>query len=268
MVRAAAALVTLPFLHAAAQTAVLSGAVVRDTLSHGLPDATVSIPDLNRSATSDAHGEFQISGLAPGRHAVLIRHIGFNSLVDTVDFVDGKNADREYVLDASATVLDSVRVNAAKTAPHLSATMSQFEEHRKLEFGHFVTEAELRANDARKLDDVLTARMPSLRTYRPDPRHFPMLEYLSSGHGECVGTPGTAMGAMSCTPNQPCPVTLYVNGVLYYTATMSTDVPDIARFPTAEIEAVEYYVGAAQLPEQYNASGSPCGVLVLWMRER
>ena len=262
LVRLATTLLMLPLLQAAGQSAILSGAVVRDTLSHGLPGATVIIPDFNRMATSDATGEFKITGLPAGRHAVLIRHIGFNSLIDTVNFVDGQDADREYVLDPTPPTLDSVRINATKEAPRLSAKMSQFEEHRTLGFGHFVTEAELRKNDMRKLNDVLTARMPSLRTYRPDPKGAPTVEYLSSGHGQCAGF------AMTCSPNQPCPVTLYVNGVLYYAASMKMDVPDIARFPTAEIEAVEYYVGAAQVPEQYNASQSGCGVLVLWMRER
>jgi len=255
------ALLLLPFFHAAAQTAILSGAVVRDTLSNGLPDATVTIPDLNRTTTSDAKGEFKITGLPAGRHAVLVRHIGYGSLVDTVTFADGQDADREYVLDPTPTILDSVRVSATKDAPHLTAQLSQFEDHRKLGFGHFVTQDELRQNDTRKLNDVLTSRMPSLRTYRPDPKHYPTVEYLSSGQGVCAG------GAMSCAPNQPCPVTLYVNGVLYYSANMRMDVPDIARFPTADIEAVEYYVGAAQVPEQYNATQSGCGVLVLWMRE-
>jgi hypothetical protein len=99
-------------------------------------------------------------------------------------------------------------------------------------------------------------------TYRPDPKNRPTLEYLSSGRGQCAGP------AFSCSGASSCPVTLYVNGVLYYAASMGTDVPDMARFPTNEIEAVEFYAGGAQVPQQYNATASACGVLVLWMRER
>ncbi|HEY4216546.1 MAG TPA: carboxypeptidase-like regulatory domain-containing protein [Gemmatimonadaceae bacterium] len=256
--RTAAALVLLPVFHAAAQTATLSGAVVRDTLSHALAGATVLIPDLNRTATSDANGEFKITGLSAGRHAVLIRHIGFNSLVDTVIFVAGQSADREYVLDPTPTTLDSVRVNAAREPAHLTAGMSQFEDHRKLGLGHFVTEAELRMNDSRKLNDVLTAKIPGLSTYRPYPKTEPEVEYLSSGRGQS-GISGSSF----------CPVTLYVNSVLYFAAGMrGSQIPDIARFATADLEGVEYYAGGAQVPEQYNATQAGCGVLVLWMRER
>jgi hypothetical protein len=63
-------------------------------------------------------------------------------------------------------------------------------------------------------------------------------------------------------------VTLYVDGVLYYSASLRQEIPDMSRFPTMQIEAVEYYSGGAEIPQQYNASQSGCGVLVLWMRER
>jgi hypothetical protein len=258
--RAVLALVALPFVQAAAQTATFAGAVVRDTLEHGLPDATITFSGVNRTATTDAKGEFKITGLPAGRHAIMIRHIGFSSMVDTVNLVDGTNPEREYVMDPAPTFLDSVRVNATKIAPRLSATMSQFEDHRKTGFGHFVTADVLRKNDTRKLNDVLTSMVPGLTTYRPYPQTAPTLEYLSSGRGACAGP------VFYCPAVAACPVNLYVNGVVYYNG--NGDIPDIARFPTDEIEAVEYYAGASQVPQQYNASGNGCGVLVLWMRER
>lgn len=248
---------------ATAQTATFSGAVVRDTLSHGLPEATVAIPALQRTTSSDARGEFRMTGLPSGRFAAIIRRIGFTALVDTIDLVNGASVDREYVLDPTPTVLDSIRINAVAEPKHLTAGLAQFEEHRKLGFGHFVTEAELRKNDSRKLNDVLTARIPSLSTYRPYPRTMPSVEWLTSGRGACEGP------AMRCQPGVvPCPVNLYLNGSAYFVNGAAQDTPDISHFATNELEAVEYYAGGATIPQQYNSTSNGCGVLILWTRER
>jgi hypothetical protein len=255
-------LLVLPFAQAVAQSGIFAGAVVRDTLSHGLSGAVVSIPQLHRADTSDAAGEFKMTGLPSGRYAAVIRRIGFLAMIDTVELVNGASVEREYVMDPSPAYLDSVRVSAAREPEHLSARMSQFEEHRKLGFGHFVTEAELRKNDNRRLNEVLAARIPGLSTFRPYPKTQPAVEYLSSGRGVCSGP------AFSCGGDAPCPVTLYYNGVLAFASSPGQEIPDIARYPTNDLAAVEYYSGGATVPPQYNSTSSGCGVLILWARER
>ena len=91
---------------AEAQSAVFAGAVVRDTLSHGISGATISIPALKRTDTSDAAGEFKFSGLPSGRYAILIRRIGFKPMVDTVILVNGTSVEREYLMDVNVAQLD------------------------------------------------------------------------------------------------------------------------------------------------------------------
>ncbi|MEO6877545.1 MAG: carboxypeptidase regulatory-like domain-containing protein, partial [Gemmatimonadaceae bacterium] len=260
---AVCSLIAAPVANAVGQSATLAGAVVRDTLSHGLPGALVAIPQLNRSDTSDATGEFKLIGLPSGRYVATIRRLGFLAMVDTIELINGTSVEREYVMDPTPAFLDSVRVSVAREPERLSARMSEFEAHRKLGYGRYVTEAELRKNDNRKLNDVLSARIPGLVTFRSSPRTQPSAEWLSSGRGACAGP------AFSCGGGAPCPVTLYYNGVLAYASGLpGQDVPDMARYPTYDLEAVEYYSGGASLPEQYNATSSGCGVLVLWARER
>lgn len=262
----AAALLTLPIARSSAQTATFAGAVVRDTLSHGIAGAIVSIPTLNRADTTNAQGEFKMTGLPAGRYAALIRHIGFRPMVDTVLLINGDLVDREYVMDAAAVMLDSVRVKAASDVPHLSARMSQFEEHRKSGVGgHFITESDLRKNDSRKLNDVITSLVPGLRSFRPAPKDRPTMEYLSSGRGGC------GLAVFQCGGMSECPVTLYTDGVLTFNPAIQRDAasfPDLTRIPTNEYAAVEYYAGGASVPPQYNATGGGCGILVLWSREK
>ena len=240
-----------------AQRATFAGAVVRDTMSHGIAGAVVSIPTLGRADTTDANGEFKLSGLAPGRYALLIRHIGFRPMVDTVLLVSGANQEREYLLDPVAVELDSVRVAARADRPLLSPHMAQFEEHRRTGFGHFMTDSLLRKNDDRTFGALLTSRIPGVHTYSPFPKTRPTEQYLSSGR--CT---------TACRGMADCPVMLYVDGIARFTGKIGDEIPDLNRMPVREYAAVEYYAGGATLPLQYNMTGNGCGVLVLWYREK
>ncbi len=44
--------------------------------------------------------------------------------------------------------------------------------------------------------------------------------------------------------------------------------PDFSQYDIRNFTAVEYYAGGASLPVQFNATGSSCGTLLLWTRER
>ena len=56
-------------------------------------------------------------------------------------------------------------------------------------------------------------------------------------------------------------VDVYLDGVL------STN-NDLEKQNVNQFAAVEYYAGGATIPVQYNRTGSSCGVLLLWSRER
>jgi hypothetical protein len=245
-----------------AQSAVFAGAVVRDTLSHGLSGALVSIPALKRSDTSDAAGEFKFSGLPSGRFAVLIRRLGFKPMVDTVLLIGGASVEREYVMDAAVAELDSVRVNA-KRVMGPGVKMIEFEERRKKKAGGiFIVDSVLRVNESRRLTDVLTSFIPGIKLYHPFPGLRPTMEYVTSGRGTCVGP------VFQCV-NPNCPVTLFLDGVQYYTATdPGESMPDMAGFEISHYAGIEYYPGGASVPVQFNMTGSGCGILLLWTRER
>lgn len=43
-------------------------------------------------------------------------------------------------------------------------------------------------------------------------------------------------------------------------------VPNIDDFLTDRVEAIEVYRGAGEAPVEFNATGSLCGVLIIWTR--
>lgn len=236
----------------AAQSAMLTGTVLRDSASHPLAAAEVVLPDLNRRVTANWAGEFKIGQLPAGRHAIVIRHVGFTPLTDTIEVADGAKIDREFILVETPTKLEEVQVKAPERK-YISPGLQEFEERKKAGVGHFIDEAEMRKNNERRLIDVIFAQVPGISTItsRDNGR-----QYLSSGR--------------SWRGSGQCPVTLYLDGLRIYDASKDDprQMPDLSRYNTRDYAAVEFYAGGASIPLKYNATSSGCGVLLLWTRER
>src|SRR5262249_31942370 len=131
---------------ATAQTGMLTGTVLRDSAGHQLAAAEVLLPDLNRRVTANWSGEFRIGQLPAGRHAILIRHVGFAPLADTIDVADGAKVDREFILVEQPVPLAQVNVKAPQKK-YISPALQGFEERRKQGFGYFIDEETMRRND-------------------------------------------------------------------------------------------------------------------------
>jgi hypothetical protein len=61
---------------------------------------------------------------------------------------------------------------------------------------------------------------------------------------------------------------VYVDGALVYQYGINPPMPlfNVNSLPPDQIEAVEVYTSAVQIPAQFNTAGSGCGVLVIWTR--
>jgi hypothetical protein len=260
-----------------AQTGALVGAVLRDSAGHEIGGAEVSIPQLGRRTLSNYLGAYRMDELPPGRYLVLARFLGFSPARDTVEIVAGKEQQHEFILARQPTQLDSVRVSAAAPRRYLSPLLTGFLERRKQGFGHFMAEEELRATDDQGLANVIQAHMLGLRmvnnrssTYLASSRHpgdsGPVL--LNARQRQAAGL------QQSASANQPaCWLTIYIDGVRVYDATMTMrdttlKPPDFARMSVRDYAGIEFYAGGATSPPQYTVSGTDCGTLLLWTRER
>jgi hypothetical protein len=252
-------------VRSAAQSAVISGTVYRDSAGHQLAAAEILLPALNRRVSANWAGEFKFAQLPAGRHAIVIRHLGFTPLMDTIEVANGATIDREFILTEQPTSLDTVSVKAPPRK-YISPALNEFEERRKAGFGHFIDEEEMRKNNERRLIDVIQGHVPGVSTFNLKGSGSIVGEYLASGR-KC----GTGPTLLSCKGGpQPCPVTLYLDGLVVYDAARDDfrQMPDLSRYNTRDYAAVEYYAGGASMPVRYNATSSGCGVLLLWTRER
>jgi len=83
---------------------------------------------------------------------------------------------------------------------------------------------------------------------------------IGARRGECFAVAGR-LDSKYMVLGGACELDLYVNGAIY------TD-NDLEKLAVAEFAAVEFYAGGATIPVQHNKTGSNCGVLLLWTRER
>jgi hypothetical protein len=201
------------------------------------------------TARTTKTGTVTLSFLSEGGNLVRIQKIGFTPVVLTIAISPSDTVPLTIVMLSTSQTLPTV-VTTDSTPKYVSPGLRAFEERRKQGAGHFIGEDELRKNDSRKLSNLV--------------RNFPGLTLncprTGGNRGSCfaVSTRQTSRHALS---GGICPLDIYLNGA----ASVDTD---LEKLRADEFAGVEYYAGGASIPIQYNRTGSSCGVILLWTRER
>ena len=251
-----------------AQTGSFAGTVARDSSGHMIGGAEIRLPQISRLVTSNYLGEFGIAGIPPGRYVVTLRAVGFTPVTDTVEIKANAVTEREFILAAVVAVLDTVRTTTAGQR-RLPPGLAGMEERRRAGHGgYFITEDILRDNDARQMAGVLSGRIPGVTQV-----FIGSAVYLASGR--TIGDGGPVFRKKPAgSPNQ-CFVTVYVDGARLWNGPwdgpsdrQNSPPPDFGHMGVNEYGGIEYYPGGASLPTQFNATGTGCGTLLLWTRDR
>lgn len=241
-----------------ADPATFRGTVRRASDNAPLAGADIWLPAVGRRTITDSAGEFRFRELPSGPTLVQTRHVGYLVVRDTVTLARGQEVRRDYVLNGQAALLDTIRTIADR-AKYASSRLQQFEERRARGEGHFISEDVFRANDERNLTSVLLSRVPGIS----------LVPAGRGGGAFLVSTRKTCSGSqfLGC---QPCFVTIFLDGSLLYDASLSNGPapPDATRFLNSELAGAEYYADGGSAPAQFNRTGSGCGTLLLWTRER
>jgi len=133
------------------------------------------------------------------------------------------------------------------SAPHyISPALRDFEERRHSGFGQFIGEVELRKSDNQTMPNVI--------------RRLSGLIVNCHGSSECHAA-ASRLARKRAFAGGDCPVDVYLDGAA------SSD-NNLQQMRVDQFAGVEFYPGGATIPSQYNKTGSSCGVLLLWTRER
>jgi hypothetical protein len=225
----------------------------------GEPIEGVEVADIlngNKSLTSKT-GTVSLFFLPDGGGVVRLRKVGYEVQTLTIPISPADTTPVTIVL-SHAQRLSAVVVNDSAPNKYISPLLRGFEERRHGGLGHFITDSIFRRDESHTMADIITSHMPGLMAVAGPGGS----KNLVSSRKMCSGP------ALRQCRQSDCYVAVYVDGAKTYDAQMGrTMLPDFARMSPVEYAAAEFYQGA-EIPPQYNATGSGCGVLLLWTREK
>lgn len=252
---------------------ILTGVVMIDSTQQPLVGVEVTLTDIARSTLTNERGAFRLEGIPAGEHTLSLRHVGYAAQTSTITFRAGETIDRKIYL-AKAVTLDSVRVNARAIDP----IMRDFEEHKRVGLGHFLTRADLAKVDNVKLSSVLESisglgvvHGRNGQGWVQSRRKPPVMDCPSRPRGTSDPPPGTGSCyvpdriEMGTGMAMGCYAQVYLDHMLM-NPTRPAEPFDVNTIAVDQIEAVEFYSGPSQTPAEYMRTNSPCGVLVLHTR--
>ena len=215
--------------------------------------ADVLVPGLDSTFVSDQDGRFRVGDLPEGPVVIRIAAIGYApiGLVFRISR-DRRLVDTTLVLKPIAQPLAPLEVTAGNPPP-VVPKLEEFERRRRFGIGTFVTRAVLAKWEAQPLSTALR----TVRGVRMVPRQS------GCGGGFAAASTRSNRGA-PCLLGYGCPFAIYVDGARMYDGDGA--VPNIDDFLTDRVEAIEVYRGAGEAPVEFNATGSLCGVLIIWTR--
>ena len=215
-----------------------SGSIAGNTVDAqtGMPivGASVTIPTLSRSVTSDDAGHFLHSTLDAGSYVVQVHAVGYIPSAKSFDVATGQSVTHTFQLTTVLPVLTNVVVKG-NSAGVVGRRFEDFDRRRAQGRGQFLTRGEIEARSPINLSDLLQ----TMRGIRAD----------------CVGFTcrvETSRSAHGCAP------AYFVDGRMSTTFGPST--------PVKDIQGVEVYLGPSETPAEYLGPESGCGVIGIWTR--
>ena len=194
-------------------------------------------------------GTTTLSFLPEGGSMIRVQKIGYQPVTMVVAVSPSDTVPLTIVLSAAAQTLP--KMTTTDSAPrYIAPGLRDFEERRSKGFGYFLAEAELRKADNQKMTNLIR-RLPNINIICPR---------SGTRRGDCYAT-SLRQPQKYAVLGGECPLDVYIDGAA------STD-NDLEKMRINEYAGVEYYPGGGTIPMQYNRTGSSCGVLLFWTRER
>jgi hypothetical protein len=247
-----AACCLLPLASLAAQGVELRG-TVRDPDARPIPGVGVRAPEAR--TLTDSLGRFVLRGLSGDSVRLELRGIGYRPLTLTVSLrapVD----DLNLVMQLDRTVLPEIRTTARPTKPakYLGTTKYDgFFQRQKLGLGTFITREQIERMNAFHTLEILRG-VPGIN--------------VNIGNGD----PTDADIRIPRCFGGNSRVTVWIDGKMQLTRSRDPGHPgrdialaeELARITPSNIEMVEIYRGASQIPGVFHWDG--CAVIAIWTR--
>lgn len=235
----------------------LRGRVTAGATNRPIANAEIQLPEADRLVRTDSSGAFALSGLMEGTYRVLVRAVGYLAREELVTVSLSDQASLDLPLSAVAT-LDSVVTTATRR-------LSQFEANRRVGLGRFLASAELEKMRGVALPNVL-AQLGGVSIIRG--KGSAAWAASSRGVKSLGRTSGTNPSEFDASrgATKACYAHVWLDGVQVYFARDREPLFDLGSLQIADLAGIEYYAGAAELPERYTGNKSACGVVSIWTK--
>jgi Carboxypeptidase regulatory-like domain/TonB-dependent Receptor Plug Domain len=260
----------------AAQT--LSGRLLNVNNEEPLESGVVSLLDASGvevvQVVTDGNGRFVLKAPRPGTYLVKARRLGFRQWIDgPVELHSGDDLHGAFHLRPEAITLSELNVTADASVRFLRSI--GFYDRAKSDFGHFITRDQIDTRRPQQMSDLL--------------RGIPGVTVIPAAAG--AGQMHVNLRGSRLSEGGPCDPRIFIDGLIASRGgsgpkTVNGMTPEgILDDPSAtdprdpgptindlvtprEIEAVEVYRSASQIPAQFGGAGADtrCGVIVVWTR--
>jgi len=195
---------------------------------------------------ANEEGYFRLEAPIPGTYMLYGEALGYRSSVEgPILMGEDQVIPAVFRLDPMPLVLDSLRVEAQ--SKRFSLVMSGFYDREKTGLGHFIgPDKILERLEARYISDFFWG-VPGIRLMPKD-------NMAGSGYVPMMRAGAASRGF--CLPD------VYLDGIPQPGA---EDLDEIIM--PYDIEAIEVYRSASEVPARYTSAGSNCGVILIWSRK-
>lgn len=228
--------------------AQISGRVIDASTRTPLARADIIHLGLGKVVVSDSLGRYAFPELPSGIVRLLVRRGGFPSLTVTVALARGEWMTRDIMLDSSqaaraaAQSLPSVSVHAPKPP---EPRYADFERRRLTGLGQYITRKQIEQEGFANLQDA----MRGLRGVNLDCGGAGVNDVSGSSLGCNIRM---SRATMMCTPE--------------YIVDERVDNDFGPSTPIRDIEGIEVYTGATDVPGEFAGRFAGCGVIVIWTK--
>ena len=215
-------------------TAQLNGTVVGAD-GKPLEGAQVYLVGTAVGARADSRGIFRLTGLPAGTQTVEVRLISYSPKRYTVDLSPHRESKLAAVMDAKAQVLGEITVQGKPTS-----SVPGFDDRAKRGLGTFLNRADIENRQSILTTDLFRT-IPGL-TVGFDGSNYVVQSSRSLGSG--------------------CQVAWYLDGSPFDNS--ANDLDQMLR--PDDIEAIEVYKSASEVPVQFQGHDAACGTILVWTK--
>lgn len=208
-----------------------------------LEGAHVVVVGTGITAVTNTAGVLRLAGVPLGVQTVEVRRLGYATRLRMVPLEAGAASTAVFALEVDPVRMAEIHVTAKKKRPVWNyLDRAGFTRRKASGNGIFITRTDIQQSGPRFLSDLL--------------RRYPGVAIQS------YGSRGDGYATMSRGGPRRCPIQYYVDGVLIGAGF------NVDEVSANDVEGLEVYRGASQVPPEFNRRTASCGVIVIWTRNK